>query len=744
MTMSFRFSRLLIPMLALLGLPLTAAPQQKTLTFDDLYGPGRRPDLSGHPPMGLAWLDDTHYLWPREIRQEGRPVRFELLKVEADTGKSEPLFDPSKMEAAIADLPGVTASEARSLSLQRAYRMNPSHTAVLLTIDGDLYYYRLGDGAAIRLTTSRGEERDPTFSPDGTRAAFVRDNNLHVVDIDGAHERALTTDGGPDLLNGTLDWLYAEEIYGRASSRAFWWSPDSARIAFLQLDEKGVPGFPVTDHLGYRHRAPEERYPTAGETNPRARLGIVAAAGGPVAWAESDRYTPGATLIVNVAWKPDSRSVAYQVQNREQTWLDLNVASSTGVVRHLLRETTPAWVDVIGSPTWLKDGSFLWLSDRTGWRHIYHVGPDGVLKRALTSGDWAVRSLHGVDPAGGSAYFSASQRSSAGRDVYRVKLDGTAPERLSTAAGSHTPRWNAGFTRYLDFWSDVSTPTQVRLHRGDGSEVRVLHSEPIPALRDYRLPRTEFHRIAARDGTYLQAMLMKPPGFDPSRRYPVLQVTYAGPGFPMVRNSWGAVSFEDLVASHGVLVWVCDNRSASGGARHSWPVHRSLGEKELLDIEDGIAWLKKLPYVDASRIGLYGHSYGGFMTAYALTHSKSFALGIASSGVYDWRNYDTIYTERYMGLPQDNPEGYRKSAPRFAAKDLHGKLLLLHGTMDDNVHVGNALQFAHELQKAGKPFQMMLYPASGHGVGDPDLRRHMHRTMLDFILENLRPEGRQK
>jgi dipeptidyl-peptidase-4 len=314
--------------------------------------------------------------------------------------------------------------------------------------------------------------------------------------------------------------------------------------------------------------------------------------------------------------------------------------------------------------------------------------------------------------------------------------------RISAKAGTHAAVFNPGFTDYVDTWSDVSTPPQVRLHRSDGDEVRVLAENRVEALSAFRLGTPEFVQVKTRDGFVMEAMMIKPPGFDPARRYPVYQFTYGGPHSQSVRNAWRGSDYiyHQLLAEHGIIVWICDNRTASGkGAESVWPLFHRFGESELRDIEDGVAWLTRQPYVDGSRIGLHGWSYGGYLTSYALTHSTSFVMGISGGTVGDWRNYDTVYTERYMGLPEANPEGYRASSPRWFAADLHGALLLLHGAIDDNVHVANTMQFAYELQKARKPFEMMLYPRSRHGVSEPALVKHLRETMLAFTLRHLNP-----
>ncbi|HET8647107.1 MAG TPA: prolyl oligopeptidase family serine peptidase, partial [Vicinamibacteria bacterium] len=307
-------------------------------------------------------------------------------------------------------------------------------------------------------------------------------------------------------------------------------------------------------------------------------------------------------------------------------------------------------------------------------------------------------------------------------------------------AGTHTALFNPGLTLYLDTWSDVNTPAQVRLHGPDGRELRVLDANAVPALGQYRLSRPEFVQVPARDGFLMEAIIIKPPDFDPGRKYPVYQHIYGGPHAPQVKDAWGGQTymFHQLLAQKGVVVWILDNRTASGkGAESAWPVYRRFGESELRDVEDGVAWLRAQPWVDATRIGINGWSFGGFMVTYALTHSRSFAMGIAGGSVTDWRDYDTIYTERYMRTPGNNPEGYRDTAPRAAAANLSGKLLLLHGAIDDNVHPQNTMQLAHELQKAGRPFRLMLYPKSRHGITDPALLKHLRATMLEFVEETL-------
>jgi len=615
--------------------------------------------------------------------------------------------------------------------------LNPGRTGALMTIADDLYYCDFSAGAARRLTTGAGAEEEPSFSPDGRSVAFVRGNNLYAVGVTGGAERPLTMDGGPAVFNGKLDWLYQEEIYGRGRFRAYWWSPDSSRLAFLRLDERPVPEYTVVDHIPYRPVLEVTDYPKAGDANPLVSVGVSRVAGGGTVWVDTSAYPADDMLVVNVDWTPDSGHVVHQIQNREQTWLDLRLADATnGRPRTLLRETTPAWVNENGNPVWMKDGSFLWISERSGFRHVYHYRADGTLMRPVTTGRWDVRTLYGADEAGGAVYIASIERSAIGVDIYRTPLDGSARTLLLQKEGTHRASFNPAYTQFIDVWSDINTPPQVRLHQADGRDVRVIEANPVRALSEYRLSKPEFIQIKARDGYVLDGVLIKPPDFNPTRRYPVYQFTYAGPGAGVVRDRWAGTQtmFHQLLAQHDIVVFMLDNRSAGGrGAESQWPVYGRLGEMELQDLEDGAAWLRQQSYIDGSRVLLSGWSYGGFMTAYALTHSTSWAAGIVGAPVTDWRDYDSIYTERLMKLPRNNPDGYRRTAPRFAADTLYGRMLLIHGTMDDNVHMQNSVQFAYELQRAGKLFEFMTYAKSRHGFTDARLIKHLQQSMFDFV-----------
>jgi dipeptidyl-peptidase 4 len=724
----------------LLGLTVPhVSAQNKLLTIDDIFDPAKRVNFSGSASAPVWLKDGVHYI----VMSKERNAFPRLLKVNAVTGKSEAFYDATKMEAAFAALPGFTKVDARRLANQTSYQMNPAQTGVLINFANDLFYYEFGSDRAVRLTSNPEEEVGESFSPDGRMIGFVRGNNLFVEDLGmQRRERALTKDGSEKIYNGRLDWVYQEELYGRGNFGAYWWSPDSAKIAFLRIDENPVPNFPVVDHIPTGQILENTPYPKAGDPNPTVKLGVANTVGGDIQWVDTNKYHAEDFLIVRVGWFPDGKKVWYQAQNREQTFLDLNSANPLdGKSSTIFRETSNAWVEVIDEGLrWLKDGSFLWLSSRNGWEHIYHYGADGKLIKQVTTGDWDVRSLEDVDEEKGIIYFNASEHSFIANHEYSIKLNGAGLTRLTMTEGNHRASFNSKASHFVDFWNDANTPTQVRLLDSSGKLVRLIDENKVDALKQYKLGKVEFLTVKTRDGFTMEAMMIKPPDFDPAKKYPVLSYAYSGPQSQSVRDAWGGTRYmwHQMLAQKGYIIWICDNRTASNkGVNSAWPLYKNLGEFELRDLEDGFAWLKSQPYVDGSRIGIWGWSYGGYMTSYALTHSQTFKIGIAGGTVSDWRNYDSIYTERYMQTPQNNEEGYRKSSPLLAAKNLHGKLLLIHGAIDDNVHMSNTVQFLYELQKSGKQVQLMVYPKSRHGVTDPVLVKHWYQMMTDYVLANL-------
>jgi dipeptidyl aminopeptidase/acylaminoacyl peptidase len=716
--------------------PVRPLPEGRTLhkriELDMLLGKKPLPNLSGSPIADPIWLDDgEHFLQ----RKEGQ-----LRKVHAVSGRSQsqPAPDAKKIVAALTAQPSLDRATVQRIAARAAADPTPGKKGDFFHHSDDLYYFLFDSSKAVRLTRSAGAKELASLSPDSRYVAFVQGNNLHVVDIATQTDRALTTDGAALIFNGKMDWVYWEEI-GRRSGRAYWWSPGSSHLAFVRYDDTPVQKFHVIDHGPTRQKVELGAYPKAGDPIPTVKLGIVPVAGGPVAFVDLQGYSEGAMILTRAGWTPDGEKVFFCVQDRAQTWLDFCTAPREGgKPARLFREKTRTWVDDPGEPHFLKDGSFLLPSERTGWKHLYHFGKDGKLKRAVTSGNWEVRRLHLVGEKEGWVYFSATKDSPIAVNLYRIKLDGSGLERLTTSCGNHRVSLSPKANLFVDHHTSHQTPATVRLYRIDGKLARTLDANPVHDLEEYDLGKLELVQIKTPDGFVLEGSLLKPPGFDASRRYPVWFTTYGGPHAPVVRDDWlGGRLRERGMANLGFLVFHVDPRSASGkGACSTWTAYRQLGVQELADIETAIRWLiSSNKCVDAARIGMTGHSYGGFMTAYALTHSKLFAAGVAGAPVTDWHNYDAFYTERYMNTPQENPEGYERTSVVKAASKLHGRLLLIHGIMDDNVHVQNTLQFVRALQRADKDFELMVYPNDRHGIRG----RHYQRLVIDFMRRTLQP-----
>ncbi|HET6204903.1 MAG TPA: S9 family peptidase [Planctomycetota bacterium] len=721
------------------SLPAQESAPAPRLTLDRVFELANKMRLP--PGTHVGWMPDgERYLALEKVPDSDRR---RIVVVEAATGGTRPLFDEAQMEQAFAALPGIPRETAAKWSRRTSFEFSPARDAVLLHEANDLFTYRLGADRAARLTLDPEEESLETFSPDGRLVAFARDFDLHVVPADAGGARALTTDGDETHLVGRLDWLYQEEVYGRGNFRGYWWSPDSSRIAFLVLDETKVPTYAIVDHRETHPPVDVMRYPKAGDPNPAVGLRVVDVAGGPPRSFDLGPYEREEFLIVRVGWTPDSKEVIFQVQDRVQTWLDLLLGDpATGKVRRLFRDSTGTWIEPSDAPFWIEGGKrFLWRSDRDGLSHLYLYERDGTLVRRLTEGPWEVDEFHGVDEAAGVVYFSGDRDDVKGSQLFRVGLDGNGLAPVTAEPGTHSVSMSPKFAYFVDSFSSSKQPGRVDLCRADGRPARTLAraDEGPPKEAGWRTP--EFVKVKTRDGFEMEATLLRPAGREPGERAPVVCYTYAGPQAPSVRDAFGGGVnglFHQMLAQEGFAVWICDNRSASGrGLAAAKGIYRNLGEEELRDLEDGLDWLVAQGIADPARIGIWGWSYGGYMTAYALTHSKRFKAGIAGAPVADWRLYDSIYTERYMDLPQRNPEGYRRSSAIEAAASLSGRLLLVHGTIDENVHAQNTLQLAKALQDAGKRFDLMLYPGNRHGVSDPKQRRHLYETMASFFRENL-------
>jgi dipeptidyl-peptidase-4 len=697
--------------------------------LEAVYGPDGKADFDGSHPRGMKWLDHgQHY----QHRREGQ-----LMRVDAPTNEAEPAYDQDALQAALSGHEDFTEKQAKRFARRPSFRADDGD-AVLIRHNNQLYFYRFSERKLRKLADDTRSRRVVHFSPNGDAVSFVRDNDLYVIDTRTGRQRRLTRDGSDTLLSGILDWVYQEEIYGRGRWRANWWRDDAEYLAYLQLDQSDVPVYTIVDYLPHVSEPEQVRYPKAGDPNPTVRLGIARRKTGKTAWVDLSKYQGTEILIVRVGWAPDGK-LMFSVQDREQRWLELSVADArTGRSHTLIRETSPAWTNNIAHPHWLADGSFLWLSDRDGYRHIYHYARDGRLIRRVTGGDWPVRAIVGHDLDTGWVYFAGSRETVFERHAYRVPLEGGRIERLTEPGFTHSVKFDPTLRHFFDTFSNAATPTKVCLRDSDGGLVRVVSENEVAALDEYVWRPPELLRIPNRDGFLMNARVYWPPDFDPARKYPVWCDVYAAPGSQSVRNRWGGSGqlLSQYLAQQGYIVWNFDPYQSSGaGAVSAWHAYRRLGQTELDDIEDGLRWLIDHGGGDAERIGFTGYSYGGYTTAYALTHSKLFKLGIAGALLSDWRNYDSIYTERYMQTPVNNPEGYERAGVSNAAADLHGRLVLVHGLRDDNVHFQNTAQLIDALQQEKKMFDLMIYPKDRHGIGRG--REHFRELKLKYILEEL-------
>lgn len=739
----------------------TQASKEAGLTVEKIFS---RPGLALPLLRSVEWSPDGKLLSYAQPAVD-TPSRIEVRAIDLAHPEAEPrlLVDSEKLQEL---LPPSKKKASQATGLGRItpqqYQWAPDGKALLFSSDDNLYWFDLARQTGKPLLEERSGEgasiSNARISPDGRWVSFVRDHDVWAVEVASGKETQLTFGGSEELLHGELDWVYPEELDIR---EAYWWSPDSSRIAFLEMDERPVTKYPLVDLLSYTGQTEWERYPKAGDANPIVRVGVVNAPGEdlhklPVRWMDTGADTN--IYLARVNWLRDSRWLAIQRLNRKQNKLDVLVASeATGGSRVLLTEEDPHWINLNDDLYFFPDGKrFLWSSEipRTGtntypnpggYRHLYLYDLEGNLTRQLTHGDWEVTAVNGVDTEHGFVYFTATEVSVRERHLYRLAIDTGETKRLTLDAGTHRVSISPDARFLVDTHSTVTAPPVQYLHRVDlpyhVAEARRLAGGRTPALEAMRLGPDEWHTIPANDGTLLQAKLIKPANFDPAKKYPAIVSLYGGPHAQLVVDGWvgGGFLFDELLAQHGYLVLTLDNRGAAGrGHAFEAPIDRRFGELELADQLAGVAWLKKLVFVDPQRIGVHGWSYGGYMTLTAMFHAPdAFKAGFAGAPVTDWRDYDTIYTERYMGTPLENPGGYKNSSPVHFAAQLRGKLLIVAGTGDDNVHFANTVQLSEALIEAQKYAEIQIYPGRGHGISDPPAQMHVFRRALQFFLDNL-------
>ncbi|ARN78181.1 S9 family peptidase [Nonlabens spongiae] len=581
--------------------------------------------------------------------------------------------------------------------------------------------------------------RSAAFSPDGKRVAYVYENNLYYKDLQSGNTVQATNDGEINkLINGVSDWVYEEEF---AIVRAYQWSPDSKQIAFLSFDESEVPEFSMDVYGSDLYQYPYVfKYPKAGEKNAVVGLHVYDLLSRKRKEINLNRNEE--FYVARINYNPDGR-LAAQVLNRHQNVLDFYYVDQDGNAEIAFTEEDAAYVDVTDDLTFLEDGSFLWTSEKDNYRHIYLYDKDGKEKRQITSGDWDVTSYYGYDPKSKRIYFQSTEDGSINRGIYSISLKGKKKRKLNNEIGSNSASFSNDFSYYINTYSSATTPPVYTLNDAkDGKRLREIQNNNalLSKMESYKLSEKEFSTIAV-NGNDLNMWMMKPLDFDASKEYPVLMFQYSGPGSQQVSNSWyGANDYwHSMLANDGYIVVCVDGRGTGyKGADFKKVTQKELGKYE---VEDQIAAAQKLgamDYIDADRIGIWGWSYGGFMSSNCiLKGADTFSTAIAVAPVTNWRYYDTIYTERYMTTPQENASGYDENSPINHVEKLKGKYLLIHGSADDNVHVQNTMQMIEALVQANKQFDWAIYPDKNHGIYGGNTRIHLFNKMTDFIKENL-------
>ena len=724
------------------------APAGEPLTVERIYG---HPSLSGSQTTGIEWSPDGKLVSFFLRSGEGAGARTDIWAMDAETGQRRLLVDADTLTEMI---PLASAAQNQKTGMGRVapqrYLWSPKGDALLFVSQGHLYWFDLKTKKSKPLAAAGAPEKDggkaaigdPKISPDGRWVSFVRNYDLWLVSVATGQERQLTHGGREELMNGQLDWVYPEELGIRT---AYWWSPDSTQIALLQMDERPVTQYPLVDYLSYTGKTEKMRYPKAGDLNPIVRVGVVPVSAGEKAagprWMDLGHETD--IYLARVDWLRDSKRLALQRLNRVQTKLELLlVDTGSGQSHVILTEKDKFWVNVHDDLYFFADGErFLWSSEGDGFRHLYLYDLSGKQLKQLTRGNWEVTSLAGVDEKHRQVYFSATEKSPLERHLYRVSLEDGALGRITRQDGTHTIHLAPDAAHFVDTFSNTMTPPRQDLLRADGVSVAAINENKVPELARYALVRPEFFTVPGADGTPLHAMLIKPANFDPAHKHPVIVHLYGGPHAQVVRDAWGGANFlwHQMLAQKGFLIFSVDNRGMAGrGHDFETPIYHRMAQTELADQLAGVNYLKSLPYVDGSRLGIWGWSYGGYMTCYAMLNAADvFKAGFAGAPVTDWRQYDTIYTERYMGLPKENEEGYKQSSPVTHAAKLKGKLLIAAGTGDDNVHFANTAQLAEEFIKAGRYAEIQIYPGRGHGISDPTARVHIFRRVARFFSDNL-------
>jgi dipeptidyl-peptidase-4 len=748
---------------SLLAMPIAhaASPETGKLTLEAITGDA---PLSGPTLLKPQIAPDGSRVTFLRGKDRDRN-RLDLWAFDVASGKAALLVDSSDVlpgEEVLSDEEKARRERQRTAALSGIvdYQWSPDGASLLFPLGGELFLYDLakasstgsGKTAVRKLTTGRGFATDPKVSPKGGFVSFIRARNLWVIDLAGGEEIQLTTDGSDTIGNGVAEFVADEEMDRHTG---YWWAPDDSAIAFARIDEAQVPIQKRYEVYPDRTEVVEQRYPAAGETNVTIQLATIA----PRRDAKPQWIDLGGNpdiYLTRVDWR-DPQHLSFQRQSRDQRRLELiEVELASNEQRTLITETSKTWVPLHNDLRFLKDGRFVWASERSGFEHLYLASGNGKTLTPLTRGDWPVDALLAVDEANGLVYFSAGRTPDGKADarqshLHAVPLTGGRIRTLSTEPGMHSASFARNASVYVDSWSNARTPPQIALHRADGSFVaKLVDNDPTRPGHPYAKylgahRPVEFGTLTAADGsTPLHYGLIKPAGFDPTKRYPVMVYVYGGPAAQTVTDSWpgrGDHFFNQYMAQQGYVVFTVDNRGTPRrGAAFGGALYAKQGTVEVDDQRKAVEWLRAQPWVDGKHIGVYGWSNGGYMTLMLLGKAADdYACGVAGAPVTDWALYDTHYTERYMDLPAANVDGYREASVFTHVGGIKpNALLLIHGMADDNVLFSNSTKLMSTLQKQATPFELMTYPGAKHGLRGADLL-HRYRLTESFFARCLKP-----
>ncbi len=724
MQLSSKLLRLTLFIIILItGFNLLVQAQDKQLTFNQVYLFGQ-PRLLKPSPQLKGWYDDQHYIQSKN--ENGKAL---LVAINASTGEEKVILDYSEYDDVLLEY---------ELTLDGSIDNTKDYDGFLFVKDKDYYFFSRTVGKVIRLTDDKADKKNPTLSPDGKKVAYTKNRDLYFADTQAGKETRLTFDASETIYNGWASWVYMEEILGRATNyKAFWWSPNSEMIAFLRTDDSPVPKFSLFKSDGVHGELEWEHYPKAGDPNPNVKLGIAHLINNKVVWIEedenADQYTAWPT------WTPDSKELFYQLLNRGQDHLQILSADPlTGKNRLVYEEKQPTWVDWFEDLYILQNNKgFILRSDIDGWKHLYYYNMQGKLKSRLTSGDWTVTEIVLIDEKNEKVYFEGNKDNSFDTHLFVVNFNGDGLKKLTKAEGTHNCTVSENGSYFYTTHSNILTFPKTELYSIDGELQKLIGDRKSEIFDEYKLGKVELMKIKISNGIELPAMWVLPPDFDEAKTYPVLFSVYGGPGIKDVSNSFSGYLDRFFIAQSGIIYFVVDHRGSEHfGKKGTALMHRNLGKLEMNDYIEAVKWLKTKPFVDSTKIGITGSSYGGYVTCMALTYGADyFTHGIAEYSGTDWRLYDNVYTERFMDTPEENPEGYKFGSAMTHADKYKGKLRITHGTLDDNVHMQNTIQLVDKLTTLNKDFEMMLYPNERHGVRFPKWV-HAQREYVKFWFKN--------